>query len=472
MTDASPTAQINAQFEALKTAQANAPTADLTLRRKWLGQLSHFLTKFEPDLIAAMQADFTHRSHTECLNLDIATSMSQVRYAQRHVRRWMRKRFVPTPLAFLPARAHLHPQARGVVGIMAPWNFPVYLAIAPLAAALAAGNRVMIKPSELAPHTSSVLAKGLAQCMDADVVTVILGDAQTAAAFSSIPFDHLLFTGSTDVGRKVALAAAQNLTPVTLELGGKSPAIVMPSADLDRAARRIAWGKTSNGGQICVAPDYALVPRAQVAEFANKIEAVWKEFYPQGAASPDYCGNISERHLVRLENMLSEAQTNGARMVQLDAGQIPKGQRKIAPALVIDPPLESAVMREEIFGPILPIIPYDTPKDALGFVTARDHPLALYVFAEDRAEQEIWINQSLSGGVAINDTVIHVALDTLPFGGVGASGYGAYHGRAGFDTFSHLKPVLRQAKWNAMGLTEPPITRRKSRLLEFARRFM
>ncbi|MFT6528350.1 MAG: acyl-CoA reductase-like NAD-dependent aldehyde dehydrogenase, partial [Celeribacter sp.] len=290
--------------------------------------------------------------------------------------------------------------------------------------------------------------------------------------FAALPFDHLLFTGSTTVGRKVAMAAAQNLTPVTLELGGKSPAIVMPSADLDRAARRIAWGKATNAGQVCVAPDYALVPRDQMPAFAEKVAASWRRFYPEGAASLDYCGTISQSHLSRLEGMLDDAKGAGAQIVQLSNENIPQGQRKFAPALVIDPPLDLPLMSEEIFGPILPIVPYDTPQEALDFVAMRDHPLALYVFAQNKDEQDLWLDKSLSGGVTINDTVIHVAVDTLPFGGVGASGYGAYHGSKGFETFSHMKPVLRQAKWNAMALTEAPSTRRKSRILKIARRFM
>lgn len=459
-------------FQSIQTAQSAQPYPCRDTRLTRLDKLIAFLTDHEQRLIKAMQADFTHRSREECLSLDLGTSMSQARQARRHLKRWMRPRHVATPLAFWPARARIHPQPRGVVGIMAPWNFPVYLAIAPLAGALAAGNRVMIKPSEHAPATSTALADGLAQYFEADEIQVVLGGADVAAQFSALPFDHLLFTGSTEIGRKVATAAAQNLTPVTLELGGKSPAIVMPSADLNRAARRIAWGRALSAGQVCVAPDYALVPRDLVETFAAKIEKAWQRFYPQGAASPDYCGIISEPHRARLDAMLDEVRGKGVKVTQLTQTDLPQGQRKFAPALVIDPPRDSAIMRQEIFGPILPIIPYDTPQEALNFVAQRDHPLALYIFAENKLEQDLWLTQSQSGGVTINDTVIQVAVDTLPFGGVGASGYGAYHGKTGFETFSHMKPVVRQAKWNAMALTEAPSTRRKSRILKIARRLM
>ncbi|MBU2934620.1 MULTISPECIES: coniferyl aldehyde dehydrogenase [Pacificibacter] len=464
--------QLPAQFNTLRTAHRTARTADFETRRAWLDSLEAFLIDFEPQLIASMQADFTHRSREECLSLDLGTSISQVRYQRRHLKWWMRKHYVLPPMTFWPARAYTQAQPRGVVGIMAPWNFPVYLAIAPLAAALAAGNRVMIKPSELSPQTSKVLAEGLAQYFSAEVVQVILGGADVAAAFSALPFDHLLFTGSTAVGRKVAQAAAQNLTPVTLELGGKSPAVVMPSADLDQAARRIIWGTTVNAGQVCVAPDYALVPRDQMDAFVTLAESYLHTFYPKGAASTDYCGVISERHLARMDDLLTEVEARDVKVIQLSEEAIPDGQRKCAPALVIDPPLDCAMMTQEIFGPILPIIPYDTVEQALSFVKTRDHPLALYVFAQDKEDQDLWLERSTSGGVTINDTVIHVAVDSLPFGGVGASGYGAYHGKAGFETFSHMKPVLHQAKWNAMSLTEPPMTGVKKRLMKLARKLM
>ncbi|WP_417241755.1 coniferyl aldehyde dehydrogenase [Celeribacter sp.] len=452
-------------FEIMKSAHRSAPALGADGRIAQLDALEAALLAHEAELIAAMSADFSHRSAQECRTFDIATSLSDIRTNRKHLKRWMRVRRVKTPLQFKPAKCEIRPQPLGVVGIIAPWNFPVYLALAPMAAALAAGNRVMIKPSELTPRTSDVLARLIATAFPPDVATVITGGADVAAAFSALPFDHLLFTGSTAVGRKVAQAAAGNLTPVTLELGGKSPVVLMPSADMDRAARRIAWGKTANAGQVCVGPDYVLVPRKKMETTADAILGALMRLYPEGAASGDYSAIISGRHLARLHAMRDEAKARGAQILSNEPTEPVAGSRKFAPVVVLDPPLDTAMMREEIFGPILPLIPYDTPEQALAFVAERDHPLALYVFADDKDEQDLWLNGSISGGVTVNDTVIHVSVDTLPFGGVGASGMGAYHGQTGFETFSHMKPVMRQAKWNGMFVTEPPFKGWKIRLL-------
>ncbi|WP_339689612.1 coniferyl aldehyde dehydrogenase [Celeribacter baekdonensis] len=461
---------LSRMFETMRHAHRAEPVVSYDLRLDRLTRLEEALTKAEPALLTAMSDDFSHRSAQESRTFDIDVSFGEIRTAKRHLKAWMKIRRIRTPLIYKPARAEIRPQPLGVVGVIAPWNFPVMLSLAPIAAALAAGNRVMLKPSELAPRTSAVLRDMIAEAFAPDEIIAIIGGPDVSAAFSALPFDHLFFTGSTGVGRKVAEAAARNLTPVTLELGGKSPAILMPSADLNRAARRIAWGKTANAGQVCVAPDYVLVPRHKIGPMADAVMGAMMRFYPQGAQSPDFAGIITERHLTRLETLLSEAKTRGAEVIRLEGGT--GNTRKFAPALVLDPPLDIALMQEEIFGPILPIVPYDTPQQALEFVAARDHPLALYVFAEDRAEQDLWLDHSISGGVTVNDTVIHVGFDTLPFGGVGASGMGAYHGRAGFETFSHLKPVVRQVKWNGMALIDPPFKGLKARLLKRLRRFM
>ncbi|MEM5469947.1 coniferyl aldehyde dehydrogenase [Celeribacter marinus] len=461
-------------FQNMKAAHATArATLSVTTAKQRTAQLTALETALlahEDRLIAAMNTDFSHRSVQECRTFDITTSLSEIRSNRKQLKSWMRARRVRTPLQFRPATCEIRPQPLGVVGIIAPWNFPVYLAVAPVAAALAAGNRVMIKPSELSPRTSEALANMMYATFAPDVVSVITGGADVAATFSALPFDHLLFTGSTAIGRIVAQAAAQNLTPVTLELGGKSPAILMPSADLDRAARRIAWGKAASAGQICVAPDYVLVPRSLMQAAADAILGAWAKFYPDGSKGDDYSAIISERHLERLHTLLNEAKGRGAQSLSNEPDGPIAGTRKFAPVVVLDPPLDTTLMREEIFGPILPLIPYDTPQEALDFVGARDHPLALYVFANDRDEQELWLNGSISGGVTINDTVIHVSVDTLPFGGVGASGMGAYHGRHGFETFSHMKSVVRQAKWNGMFVTEPPFKGWKARTLNALRK--
>ncbi|MBW6418591.1 coniferyl aldehyde dehydrogenase [Celeribacter sp. PS-C1] len=463
-------AEITVLFRRQKAAQRGQPVVDLALRLDRLTRLQEALLAAEPALIAAMSDDFSYRPAIESRLYDIDLVLGEIRQAKRHLKRWMRVRSAPVPLVYKPARAEIRPQPLGIVGIISPWNFPVQLALAPMVAALAAGNRVMLKPSELTPRTSKALAEMLGSAFSPEEVTTITGGPEVAQAFSALPFDHLFFTGSTSVGRKVAAAAARNLTPVTLELGGKSPAVIMPSADLDRAGRRIAWGKAMNSGQVCVAPDYVLVPRKKMLPIADAIMGGFMHFFPEGPGSEDYAAIISERHHARLSAMLAEAETRGAQMFHLEG---PTGDaRKFAPTLVLDPPQDIALMQEEIFGPILPIIPYDDPQEALAFVAARHHPLALYIFSEDKDEQELWLDHSISGGVTINDVAIHVGFGTLPFGGVGASGQGAYHGRAGFETFSHLKPVVRQAKRNGMALAEPPFKGWRKRSLGMMRKLM
>jgi coniferyl-aldehyde dehydrogenase len=342
----------------------------------------------------------------------------------------------------------------------------VFLALPPMADAIAAGNLVMLKPSELTPKTSEVLQRILHAAFSRDELVVITGGPDVAAEFSELPFDHLIFTGSTAVGRKVAVAAAKNLTPVTLELGGKSPTIITPSADMKRASRRVAFGKCTNAGQICIAPDYALVPRVKVEEFVIALEDAIQNFYPQGISTPEYSAIISDRHKVRLETLAKDAEKSGARVIRLGENVPGGNSRKLAPTIIIDPDTKLKVMQEEVFGPILSIIPYDTPQQALDFVTARDRPLALYVFAKDRKDQEFWLYQSISGGVCVNETAFHVVCDTLPFGGVGASGIGAYHGAKGFETFSHMKSIFIQPRLNAAFAFDPPLTGLKKRISE------
>ncbi|MCA0921957.1 coniferyl aldehyde dehydrogenase [Pseudooceanicola nanhaiensis] len=463
-------------MEALFARQQEAARADPVVsyaqRRDRLTRLETALTEAAPALIEAMSADFSYRPAAESELFDITMSLREIRHAKRSLSRWMRTRRVRAPLYLMPARGRLMPQPRGVVGIVAPWNFPVYLAVAPVAAALAAGNRAMLKPSELTPRTAAALEEALAQEFAPEELCVVQGGPEAAAAFTTLPFDHLLYTGSTPVGRKVAEAAARNLTPVTLELGGKSPAVITPSADLDRAARRIAWGKGANAGQVCVAPDYVLVPRPMMEDLTAKLEAAFLALYPEGAASPDFAAIITPRHRDRLRSLLHEAETSGAQVIRLPSDSIPAKQHKFPPAIVVDPHPGLRIMQEEIFGPLLPVVPYDTAEEAMAFVTARDHPLALYVFGRRQEEIAPWLSGTRSGGVTVNDTVLHVAFDTLPFGGIGPSGQGAYHGEAGFETFSHMKPVMIQPRLNAGRLMEPPVTPRKRQMMKLLRRII
>ncbi len=463
-------ANLSDLFAQQQAAQRATPVVPLEVRLDRLTRLQDALVTAEPALVAAISEDFTYRPALESRLYDIDLVLGEIRHAKRHLKRWMRVRRAPVPLIYKPARAEIRPQPLGVVGIISPWNFPVQLALAPMVAALAAGNRVMLKPSELTPRCSALLKDMLSGAFSPDEVATVTGGPEVARAFSALPFDHLFFTGSTAVGRKVAEAAARNLTPVTLELGGKSPAIIMPSADLDRAGRRIAWGKAMNAGQVCVAPDYVLVPRKKMLLMADAIMGAFMHYFPQGPENPDYAAIISEHHHARLEAMVKEAEARGVTLFRLD-GALGEA-RKFAPTVVLDPPHDLALMQEEIFGPILPVLPYDDPQEALDFVAKHDHPLALYVFAEDKEEQEFWLENTRSGGVTVNDTAIHVGFATLPFGGVGPSGQGVYHGRYGFETFSHLKPVVRQAKYNGMSIAEPPFKGWRKRALKVMRKLM
>ena len=459
--------QLNSSFNSLCEAYRSRPCIDFSTRKNNLLKLEKAVLKYEEALIDAVSQDFGHRSSDETRLFEITTTISDVRYNRKQLKRWMKPRSIKTPIQFMPAKAELYPQARGVVGTISPWNFPIYLTLAPLAAALAAGNRVMIKPSELTPKTSDLLSNMLHEIFNENEVVVINGDAEIAAEFSSLAFDHLLFTGSTSVGRKVAQAAAKNLTPVTLELGGKSPAIITRSANIEKAAERIAWGKSASAGQICVAPDYVLIEQTKLADFCKSFIEKLDTLFPDKMNSSDYSAIISQRHYQRLVDMRKEVTAIGVEVVMF--GEDNGEAHKLAPTLVINPPVDCALMQEEIFGPILPVITYDQMDDAHRFVTSKEHPLALYLFSEDKADHTFWRENSLSGALTINDTVIHVSFDTLPFGGVGHSGMGAYHGEAGFNTFSHLKPVVKQARFNGMFLALPPYGGWKSRALNWLR---
>ena len=435
----------------------------LAQRRDRLARLQRMTAENADALADAMARDFGHRSRHESLLADLFTVQSGARHAIRHVKRWMAVKRAPTALHFLPASNRLMPQPLGVVGIVAPWNYPYYLAMAPALAALAAGNRVMIKPSELTPATSELMARLVAQHFAPDEMTVVTGDAEVGKAFTQLPFDHLFFTGSTPVGRLVAQAAAQHLTPVTLELGGKSPAIVDRSADLARTAERIAFGKLLNAGQTCVAPDYVLAPRELVAPLADAITAAVRRFYPRIDANPDYTAIVSPRHHARLRGLLDDARARGATL-RPTHDETP-GDRRLVPTLLLDTTAEMAVMREEIFGPLLPIVAYDHPSEAIAQVNAGDRPLALYWFGEDRAARDDVLARTIAGGVTVNDCVWHLGQEEQPFGGVGASGMGAYHGVWGFNTFSKLKPVFVQARFAGTKLFYPPYGKTFDRLL-------
>jgi coniferyl-aldehyde dehydrogenase len=449
----------------LRDAQARDPFPAWPLRAARLRTLERLLLDQREAFAAAINADFGCRPREETELLELFPSLSAVRHALRHGRRWMRPRRALAGLAFLPARTELRPQPRGVVGIIVPWNYPLFLAVGPLIDALAAGNRVMLKMSEFTPCFSALFAEQIAVHFPADLVRVITGDAALAQAFSALPFDHLLFTGSTVVGRHVMRAAAANLTPVTLELGGKSPAIIGPGALFESAVERILVGKLVNAGQTCIAPDYVLLPRDRMDDFVRVARGITARLYPDFARNRQYASIISERQYQRLIDLRDSALAEGARTEALtDTGADPAA-RRLPPLLLRDVRDAMPVMREEIFGPLLPLVPYDTLDQAIAYVASHPHPLALYLFEHDAARVDAVLTRTQAGGVSINDTLYHIAQHGLPFGGVGPSGMGGYHGEAGFRTFSHLKPVFRQARWNGAGLLKPPYGARFRQLL-------
>lgn len=423
-----------------------------------LDRMLKITTKFAAEIAAVISADFGNRSVHQTVLADTLMVELAIKHAKHHVGRWMRSRRAPTALHFQPGQNRIMRQPLGVVGIISPWNYPYQLAMSPAVGAIAAGNRVMIKPSELTPKFAALLQRLVAAEFAEDEMHVITGDAMIGKGFSELPFDHLLFTGSTQVGRLVAQVAAKNLTPVTLELGGKSPVIMDASADFPLLVTRVAQGKLFNGGQTCVAPDYVLVPNGRQDEFVAAFRAAVCQAYPKIADNPDYTSIINDRHFARLQGLVDDARAKGAKIVELNpAGEaLDPQRRKFVPTLVLNATADMQVLREEIFGPVLPIIGYATLDDAISYVNQRDRPLALYWMGSDTKSRDKVLKNTISGGVTVNDCLLHFAQEDVPTGGVGPSGMGAYHGEYGFRTFSKEKPVFYQSKLNGVGLLFPP----------------
>lgn len=447
--------QLNDQLARLKAAHAANPMPTSSDRIDRLKRLEAALLTYEDRLVSAISQDFSYRAPGESRNFDVTGTIAAIRNTRRHVRKWSKPRRVSTALYLKPARGFIQPQPKGVIGIVSPWNFPIFLSIIPIAEAFGAGNRVMLKPSELAPRTAEILTEMLTRTFRPDEIQVVNGDASVGAAFVGLKFDHLVYTGSTNVGRKVAEAAARNLVPVTLELGGKCPLVVGEHADMKRAVERLVYSKYLSAGQICIAPDYVLVPRKKRDDLVAAVKAKIAEFYGDYAVCPAYSAIINDSHLNRIEKLIQSARDGGAEVIQAPSKSVTNA-RKIPPTIVIEPPLDTALMKEEIFGPVMPILTYETREEAQRIIAHNPDPLALYVFSSSSEETGYWIRQSKSGGVCVNETLFHVITDTLPFGGVGASGQGVYHGKAGFDEFSHLKSVFVQPKLNGMFLFNPP----------------
>lgn len=454
-------------FEAQRAAQRRDGAPPYEERIDALERLERDIVRHREDIARAISADFGNRSRHETLAAEVFVTLSELRHVKKHLRSWMAPEPRPVSYVFFPGRNEVRYQPLGVVGIISPWNYPLQLALAPLVGALAAGNRVMIKPSEYVPRTSDLLRTMLAGAFSNEQVAVVGGGPEVGEAFSRLPFDHLVYTGSTQVGRLVMRAASENLTPLTLELGGKSPTLVLDDAPIGRAAERIMAGKLYNAGQTCVAPDYALVPEGKEDAFVEAARRAVAKLYPTLAANPDYSSLINDRHADRVRGYVEDARRRGAAVLELNpAGEaFEKSSRKLPPTLLRGVRDDMAVMRDEIFGPVLPVVGYRRLEDAIDYVNARPRPLALYCFSDDRAAVRRVLDETTSGGAAVNETMLHVAQADLPFGGVGPSGMGHYHGRDGFLTFSKSKGVFYQGPVDTGALLRPPYGKVVEKLL-------
>lgn len=431
-------------------------------REDWIDKSIDLLVTHGDALSKAMAEDFGHRSVDQSNLTDIAGSIGALKFSKKHLRKWMRpeKRKVEFPLGLLGSKAQVQYQPKGVIGILSPWNFPVNLTFTPLANVFAAGNRAMIKPSEFTEKTSELMAELISKYYTEEEVAVVTGGPDVGAAFTKLPYDHIVFTGATSIAHHVMRAAADNLVPLTLELGGKSPVILGKSANLEKAASRIMAGKTLNAGQICLAPDYAFVPEEKTGEFVGAAQAAVGKMFADGLKdNDDYTSIVNQRHFDRLNSYLDDAREKGAEVVEINPQNENFSQQphhKMAPHIVLNPTDDMKVMQDEIFGPILPLKTYTETKDAVAYINNNPRPLGLYYFGDDASEREMVLNNTTSGGVTVNDVIFHVAQEDLPFGGVGPSGMGAYHGRDGFFEFSHKKAIYTQTGNEILAMMRPP----------------
>ncbi len=467
MADADVGAMTGARMRSVLDIQRAAFAAELPVgaaaRKDRLKRVVALLLKHGEAFAAALSDDFGHRSHEQSMLTDVVASVRQVKHAIKHLDAWMKpeKRALDFPLGLLGAKARVEFQPKGVIGVIAPWNFPVQLTLGPMTGALAAGNRVMVKSSEFAPAVAALFERVVPEYFDEAEAAFFSGGPDVGEAFAKLPFDHLIFTGATGIGKHILHAAADNLTPVTLELGGKSPTIIGRSADLKAAAERIALGKMMNAGQICLAPDYLLVPKESEQQMVDELTGAVSVLYPKLLDNPDYTSVINARHRDRLNGYLDDARAKGADVVEVNPGAedfSASNGNKMPLHIVRNPDDSMRVMQDEIFGPVLPIKTYDRLDEAVDYVNAHDRPLGLYYFGKDSAEERHVLERTISGGVTVNDVVFHVSMEDLPFGGVGPSGMGSYHGKDGFHTFSHAKSVYRQPRIDVAKLAgiKPP----------------
>ncbi len=456
-------------FQRVRSAARSRGTPTLDDRLHLLEGLEQALVAGKNAIADAIAHDFGHRSKYETFFGEVLPVVLSIRHAREHLADWMSAQPREANTLFFPSTAQVLFQPLGVVGIMAPWNYPLQLTLSPLVSALAAGNRALIKQSELTPRTAEVLSEILAKALPADHVAVVCGGAEVGEAFSRLAFDHLFFTGSPRVGKLVMRAASENLVPVTLELGGKCPAIVGVEANVRTAAERIMFGKAFNAGQTCVAPDYALVPVGVRGAFVDACRQAVANLYPKLATNPDYTAMITPGHFERIQSLVADAKEHGATAIELNPASeaFAPEARKIAPTLLLDVTPDMRCMSEEIFGPVLPIVTYERLTEAIARVNEGERPLALYYFGRNEAAIDRVLSETISGGVTVNETLLHFIQDDLPIGGVGMSGMGQYHGRDGFEALSKKKAVLRHSPLSATGFVKPPYGWAARTLLRF-----
>ena len=454
---------LNEVLEIQKKAHLRDGPLSVDTRKEWIDRCIALLIKYQNEIAEAISEDFGHRSTESSLLADVAGSIGSLKSAKENIKKWVKpekRKVTPSILGLLGARLRLEYQPLGTVGVISPWNFPVTLTFGPLGSIFAAGNRAMIKPSEFTPKTSELMKKMFEEAFSQEEVAVFTGGPDLGEAFSSLPFDHLLFTGATSVAKHVMRAASENLVPVTLELGGKSPVIISKKSNFDVSVGRLMAGKTLNAGQICLAPDYVFIPKDKKEDFISQSKKVVTEMYPSLKENPDYTSVINQRHYDRLQGYIEEAKEKGFEVIEINPSNEDFSQQahhKIPPTLIVDPDDSLSVMKEEIFGPILSVKTYENIEDTVDYINSKDRPLGLYYFGDDKEEMQNVLENTTSGGVTINDVVFHVGQDNAPFGGVGPSGTGSYHGVEGFKNFSHTKTIYTQSKFDGLfGLFRPP----------------
>ena len=454
---------LNEILEKQKKAHLREGPLSVETRKEWIDRCIALLIKYQNEIAEAISEDFGHRSTESSLLADVAGSIGSLKSAKENIKKWVKpekRKVTPSILGLLGAKLRLEYQPLGTVGVISPWNFPVTLTFGPLGSIFAAGNRAMIKPSEFTPKTSELMKKMFEEAFSEEEVAVFTGGPDLGEAFSSLPFDHLLFTGATSIAKHVMRAASENLVQVTLELGGKSPVIISKKSNFEVSVNRVMAGKTMNAGQICLAPDYVFIPKDKKEDFISQSKKVVTEMYPSLKDNPDYTSVINQRHYDRLQGYVEEAKEKGFEVIEINPSNEDFSQQayhKIPPTLIVDPDDSLSVMKEEIFGPILSVKTYDSIKDTVDYINSKDRPLGLYYFGDDKEEMQNVLENTTSGGVTINDVVFHVGQDNAPFGGVGPSGTGSYHGVEGFKNFSHTKTIYTQSKFDGLfGLFRPP----------------